>query len=350
MLDMLDRYLSNLDKVRISTLDAMCRSVSAGHGGNLHLRRLPGRLPGGRAGRLDLSLPAFCRHARVRPGQCPRLPLTGSLGRFAGVAHVQGVPGAHRRGVWRLRLSESVPRGCPYNALAANGGAFDGKRRDPHCAAYKHIFDGIADRALQEVFSAENLAEVVNGGDPDKGLLRRGKLLSIMRDGPHPYETAQHARQIVSAVALAATGSPAAATHTLQEVGVITHAERGEQVLRALHTRLTAPVSGLNNLYLHVTFACPLRCTHCYAQAGQTSKGALAVEQVGRACREAAALGFRHAVITGGEPLAHPHPEALLDALAGLRREVKPMLTVFTHQPGPAVGCRTTAPHCLQHG
>jgi radical SAM protein with 4Fe4S-binding SPASM domain len=33
LVDMLERYLANLDKVRISTLDAMCRSVSARRGG-----------------------------------------------------------------------------------------------------------------------------------------------------------------------------------------------------------------------------------------------------------------------------------------------------------------------------
>jgi uncharacterized protein len=32
LVDVLDRYLANLDKVRISTLDAMCRSVSTGRG------------------------------------------------------------------------------------------------------------------------------------------------------------------------------------------------------------------------------------------------------------------------------------------------------------------------------
>jgi uncharacterized protein len=33
LVNMLDRYLANVDKIRISTLDSICRSVSAGHGG-----------------------------------------------------------------------------------------------------------------------------------------------------------------------------------------------------------------------------------------------------------------------------------------------------------------------------
>jgi uncharacterized protein len=53
------------------------------------------------------------------------------------------------------------------------------------------------------------------------------------------------------------------------------------------------------------------------------------VKQVASACRQAAALGFRHVVITGGEPLIHPEGDALLDALAALRDEIKPLLIVL---------------------
>ena len=57
--------------------------------------------------------------------------------------------------------------------------------------------------------------------------------------------------------------------------------------------------------------------------------GAMAVERIIRVCREAAEAGFRQAVITGGEPLAHPQRDQLLDALAEIRAAVKPMLTVL---------------------
>jgi uncharacterized protein len=40
-------------------------------------------------------------------------------------------------------------------------------------------------------------------------------------------------------------------------------------------------------------------------------------------------LNFRHTIITGGEPLSHPQAEGLLDMLAGLRTEIKPLLTVL---------------------
>jgi uncharacterized protein len=53
------------------------------------------------------------------------------------------------------------------------------------------------------------------------------------------------------------------------------------------------------------------------------------VEEMTLLAREAAGAGFRKVVITGGEPLAHQQREALLDALAELRTELKPTRTVL---------------------
>jgi len=40
--------------------------------------------------------------------------------------------------------------GCPYNAIAPSGGSLDGV--DPHCTAYKRIFDEISERLNNEMF------------------------------------------------------------------------------------------------------------------------------------------------------------------------------------------------------
>ena len=42
--------------------------------------------------------------------------------------------------------------GCPYNALARSDGEITGV--DPHCLAYKRIFDEIADRFNQEMMGS----------------------------------------------------------------------------------------------------------------------------------------------------------------------------------------------------
>ena len=40
--------------------------------------------------------------------------------------------------------------GCPYNAIAPSGGSLDGV--DPHCVAYKRIFDELNERLNREMF------------------------------------------------------------------------------------------------------------------------------------------------------------------------------------------------------
>jgi uncharacterized protein len=42
--------------------------------------------------------------------------------------------------------------GCPYNAIAPSGGALNGV--DPHCAAYKRIFDELNNRLNKEMFDS----------------------------------------------------------------------------------------------------------------------------------------------------------------------------------------------------
>ena len=325
LVHLLERYLANLTRVRISTLDSMARSVSAGRGGVCTFGDcLGGYLAVGPDGAI-YPCQRFAGMAPYRLGDVSDCPSADDLA---------GSP------VWRAfaarqeRVADDCGDcaclalcrgGCPYNALAA--GRLES--RDPHCAACRRAFADIEERALAEVFAPENLEAVVNHPDSERGLLRQGRLLSLMRDGPHPYETAGHGRRILATVALAATGSPAEAARRFGALGLATDVARTEAAMASMAAGLAGPARRRNNIYLHVTFACNLRCTHCYAEAGPTDRGVLAVSDLARACREAARAGFRHAVITGGEPLVHPARDDLLDALSGLRTEVKPLLTVL---------------------
>lgn len=180
-----------------------------------------------------------------------------------------------------------------------------------------------------EVFSEENLSAIVAQPVGDT-LLRRGTLLMLMRGDPHPRQVAQQAQQILAAVALGANQPTGEAAHRLAQTGLARSRERAEESLTALARRLVAKGCP-NNLYLHVTFGCNLRCAHCYAAAGpeQSHTGVMPVKQIVISCREAAKLGFRQTVITGGEPLTHPECDRLLGSLAILRAEVKPLLIVL---------------------
>jgi uncharacterized protein len=323
---LLDRYLANLDRVRISTLDSLCRSVSARHGGICTFGDcLGGYLAVGPDGGIYpcqrfVGIPEFVLgNVHDRPTQ----------------ATLEASPAWQMLRAREERIEEECGEcphleicrgGCPYNALTTGAGIV----RDPHCPTYQQIFDTITDRALEEVFSTENMEAVVDEPDTESALLRRGRLLSLMRNGPHPYHSAMNARYILAASALAEIGSPSGAVEKFKRLGLSDNPVFTLHGLEALHRRLTSPAEGLNNLYLHVTFACPLSCTHCYAEAGRGRGGeTLLVDDVVRACREASVLGFRQVVITGGEPLVHPQCDALLDALAEIRTEIKPTLTVL---------------------
>jgi uncharacterized protein len=329
LVHLLDRYLDDLTRTRIGTLDSMARSVSVGRGGICTFGECLGEyLAVGPDGSI-FPCQRFAGMSEYAIGDVARRPTWAEL---------QASP------VWRAfaerqeRVGEACGEcahfayckgGCPYNALVAGRGHLEPAARDPHCEAYRRTFEHIGEQALAEVFSPQNLEEVVERPDESKGLLRKGRLLSIMREGPHPYEVAGQARCIAAAVALAATGSAREAAGRFEVLRLTSNRSRVEAVMASMHERLTAPASGLNNLYLHVTFACNLRCTHCYAAAGPPRAGTMSVEAVVRAAREAGQRGFHRVVVTGGEPLVHPRRDALLGALADLRSEIKPAVTVL---------------------
>jgi len=331
LVDMLDRYLDNTTQIRISTLDSMSRSISAGKGGICTFGDCLGE------------------YLAVDPAgwiyPCQRLAGVETF-RLGNVHDCPTRQDIEETLAWRTlkyrqdRVAEDCGNcshrtycrgGCPYGVLSANGGSFNGDLRDPHCPAYRRTFDEITDRALAEVFSEENMDAVTAGVSEKHGLLRKGKLIRVMSGGPHPQDSARRARQAVAAVALAVSGTPEEALQRLDSAGVVTNPDAALGSLQALLRGLdTQPQQGLLNAYLHVTEACNLTCNHCYAISRKPENAAsMAVADAVRMVRGVAEGGFTKAVITGGEPLIHPQRNALLEALATMRQEVKPILTVM---------------------
>lgn len=325
----LENYLSNLSKVRISTLDLICRGISEGYGQICTFSDCLGNyLAVGPDGAI-YPCQRFAGMPEYQLGNIHELPTQETISAASAWQTFQARQEHIQAECGECPHLNYCRGGCPYNILAANSGCFDGKLRDPHCDAYRSTFGYIIDRAVEEVFSHENMDAVVSQPGARAGLLQKGKLLSIMHNGPHPYESARHARKILAAVILAITRDPLQTARHFEGLGLVgryTHAQKG---ISALYRHLTTPSTSLNNLYLHITFACPLRCSHCYARGGEAQAGSLPIADIQRACLEAAQMGFRHAVITGGEPLVHPQHAAMLDMLAGSRSEVKPLLTVL---------------------
>jgi uncharacterized protein len=190
LVGLLDRYLENLTRVRISTLDSMARSVSAGRGGICTFGEcLGGYLAVGPDGAI-YPCQRFAGMDEYRVGDVAARPSLAEL-KASPVWQAFAAREEHvKEACGDCAYFGFCKGGCPYNALVGAGGVLAPTSRDPHCASYRRTFDAITERAMAEMFSPENLDAVVERPDPELGLMRHGPLLSIMRDGPHPYETA----------------------------------------------------------------------------------------------------------------------------------------------------------------
>ncbi len=328
LVNLLDFYLGHLKQMRLETLDGMIRAVSAGKGGMCTFGDCLGSyLAVGPDGAV-YPCQRFAGDARFRLGGVDEPPeRLRASGVWADFARRQEQVTEACAGCEFLDICRG---GCPYNVLTHHGQASFGKDlRDPYCAAYKRIYSEITERATAEVFADGNLAQVVAQADAKRGLLRSGRVLELMSKRPHPYENAQNAGQALAAVALAASGSPEAAAKKLAQAGLAARPERLRLGLENLNQRLGSHRRLVNNLYLHVTFACPQRCAHCYAEAGEARGGAYPPEALRSTALEAARQGFRHLVVTGGEPLCHPRAGDMLRELDAVRDEARPLRTVL---------------------
>lgn len=327
--DLADHYIRHRRDIVIPSMDQLCQSLVMGEGQSCTFRDCLGMFlvidPVG-----DLySCQRFCGHAEWRLGRLADLPSLGQL---------LGSPAARRLADREHRIAErcgDCPHlpccrgGCPYNAWS--GG--DGTDRDPYCTAYRALFDHLQTRLTAEMSSPESLDAVAARPWDGRGhpLLRRGPLTELVCGRPHPTQTARAAKRIVAAVELArGPDRPAVATR-LVGMGICRTQASGEASLAALWRDICPAVPRLNNLYLHLTWRCQLRCNHCYARADSEGRHQpdVPISDLERLLREARQAGFRQVVLTGGEPLLHRKRPGLLDALTRARGRVSPMRLIL---------------------
>ena len=316
---LLDAYVQVRHDLRVGSLDEMCQGVAASEGKGCIFRDCFGMFlaidPAG-----DIfPCQRFCSLSEHRLGTVLERPSLNEL---------LSSPAAQR---WRHReqiLREACKGcehfdyckgGCPYNALAGCIGP-----RDPYCFAYKEIFDIVKGRMSVELSCEENIQAITTEPWDGRGhpLARRGPLLDLMRPDCHPSEVARHARRIVAAVEVARAPDRNLVADGLVRRGICRTAESAQASLEALEERLHPKTHAWNNLYLHVTFACQLRCTHCYAIAGPDG-ATMATSSVLAMVGQAQTVGFRQLVVTGGEPLMHPESGLLLLGLALARESLR---------------------------
>lgn len=77
-----------------------------------------------------------------------------------------------------------------------------------------------------------------------------------------------------------------------------------EGIIKLMSRRAGAP--RLNFMWLELTNACNLSCTHCYAEAGESYANELSLTQWKEILEEGARLGAKKVLFTGGEPTLYP--------------------------------------------
>jgi uncharacterized protein len=174
---LLDRYLENLGRIEVMNINDICRGVFTRHG--------------------TVCTFVDCMGTTLAIGP------DGSIYpcyRFVGMSeyvmgNVYDRPGPEdlaRSDAWRLmqEFREYVDReckgcphikycrgGCPYNAIAPTDGEIRGV--DPHCTAYRRIFDEITDRVNKELYDSTD-TEMGDFGSRQRRRARPG-IMSILQ-------------------------------------------------------------------------------------------------------------------------------------------------------------------------
>lgn len=201
--------------------------------------------------------------------------------------------------------------GCYYNALASGDGVLD-----PWCEAYKDIYAFVRGKMMEEMQSPENIEAVTTrpAGPDEHPLLRKGAYISLA-GAVHPTYIADNARRVLAIHELGRTNDPQAAAQNLFERKICGDPAMTEKLLKTMQLGMSDKRKSRNNCYIHATFACNLRCNHCYAEAG-SSKDEIPLTGFESLVEQAIAGKFRQIVITGGEPLVHSQRAKLLEVCA----------------------------------
>lgn len=187
LINVLNIYLENLNKLYIPTLDAFCQGVAAGEGGLCFLGDCLGKY-------LTLAPDGYIYPCQRFAGM-PAYRLSSILDP-SGREGLVSSPVWQSMALWRSEVLAACENcdclgicrgGCLYNAIVASSGCLQRNSRDPYCVAYQRLFHHIIDIGIKDFFSRENLTEIVNSVEPAGDILRVGKIIGLMRYGNQAY-------------------------------------------------------------------------------------------------------------------------------------------------------------------
>jgi uncharacterized protein len=334
LIRLLDLYLKNITKIKIGTLDTLIKNVANKKSGLCTFTRCLGEY--------------FAISPEGELYTCNRFVgnkdfCIGNISDVHSFSDITKSEAWKKQQAWHEWIDKECGAclfkdfcngGCPYNAFASDNYSFV---KDPHCEAYKMIYNCIVDKGVAEFFSNENVAFLNHSQYSDNETrFQNNPVLYLMKDNPHPYDVVKASKKIITAALLGKTANVKQATEILFEMGIVSSIEEKLPVIEQFYSELSQSSQGFNNLYLHITNHCNLSCSHCYSYSGNEVKTAnLSPEIIIQLIKEASNLSFRKVIFTGGEPLLFPDLEILLDELHLLRyRRKLPALVLRTNLSG----------------
>lgn len=173
---LMDKYLDNMNRIEVRNINDYCRCVLTGRGTVCtFVDCMDNTFAVGPDGSIYpcyrfVGMPEYVMgHVRNRPSQkdLAESAVGFRMRRFKEYVDVEC------KGCNHIRYCRG---GCPYNAIAPTDGEIRGV--DPHCIAYKRIFNEIADRFNQEMMESSGL-ETGLSAKPAKGM--RPAIMPLVR-------------------------------------------------------------------------------------------------------------------------------------------------------------------------
>ncbi len=320
LVEMFEAYIKLSPTIQIAALDQMCKSVYYGHGDVCTFTDCYGHFlsiaPSG-----DLyPCHRACGSEEYKLGNVETAPPGPALydtqkAKELQARIIESYQTCRNRHCEHFDYCNS---GCYFNMFNAGEKA----RHDPYCTAYKKAFSYIQERLMLEISCKENM-QAIDKAPPRKNehpLFRSGPLINIAKDNPHPLRITRIYQSIVAAVELARTGDIDKAACNMLQLGVTGTKEIARSQVIRFKAKLfrNKPVS-LSDLFLHITYSCPNRCTHCYAAAETANQHEeMKLDSIIKLIVEADQMGS-NITITGGEPLVHSQFERLTEEILRLR-------------------------------
>lgn len=313
---LLTRYLDHSDRIKISTLDTMIKSISNGRSGLCTFSDCIGDYLAMAPDGYLYSCSRFVGHKSFSFGHIDNILDSSDIEKSNAWQKLKKWKDKVEEDCFSCNHYRICYGGCPYSGFAKNS---DNPGKDPLCEAYKNFYSYLIDIGTAAFFNKANLDAISKS--PNKSRLRVGKLFEIMNEDPHPFDLSQGAKMVIAAGLLGRFNDPERIIREFIKRGINRSESRTSAAINRLYQQLEDPKTDLNNLYLHLTNDCNMSCSFCYAGRKKEKEldHYLKVSVVIDLLLQSAEAGFKKVIMTGGEPLLYSELKELLNRIIELK-------------------------------